>query len=327
VTQELAAKALSTLFDRCDEATQDKIVKELVGGLAGTRTASAAASGGEMATFKELTDIANDAGQPELVYKLMDLSTTSAIWNTRKGVAFALAEQSRSKLEAHMHKLVPTLYRYTFDPNPKIASAMKQVWSALVPEPKKTLLAHLKAVMAHLVDGITSREWRARESSCAALAELLSGRTHSEVGPQLLEIHTRLMRALDDIKDSVRKAALGAWRALASVINRLSDGALAPPAQARAVLDAILPHLLEHGVPHSSPEVRHLCTKQLLQLCKAAGDHLTGHVRALVPALLESLSVVEDPTLNYLQMNAANVGVSDSQVIIIKSSVIIIKVR
>lgn len=40
------------LFERCDEATQDKIVKELVGNLSSTRTASAAASGGEMATFQ-----------------------------------------------------------------------------------------------------------------------------------------------------------------------------------------------------------------------------------------------------------------------------------
>ena len=92
-TQELAARALSTLFDKCDAATQDTIVKELVSSLATTRTASAASSGGDMATFAELSDIANDAGQPELVYKLMELSTTSAVWNTRKGVAFALAGQ------------------------------------------------------------------------------------------------------------------------------------------------------------------------------------------------------------------------------------------
>ena len=101
-TQELAARGLSLLFERCDEATQEKIVKELVGALASTRTAAAGASGGEMATFTELSEIANNAGQPELVYKLMELSTASAMWNTRKGVAFALAGQSRQRLEAHL---------------------------------------------------------------------------------------------------------------------------------------------------------------------------------------------------------------------------------
>ena len=49
------------------------------------------------------------------------------VWNTRKGVAFALAGQSRQRLESHLEKLIPTLYRYTFDPNPRIAQAMKQV--------------------------------------------------------------------------------------------------------------------------------------------------------------------------------------------------------
>ena len=47
-------------------------------------------------------------------------STASAIWNTRKGVAFALAGQSKERLERHAHKLscfaknkvVATLYRY-----------------------------------------------------------------------------------------------------------------------------------------------------------------------------------------------------------------------
>ena len=33
---------------------------------------------------EELQQVANDAGQPELVYKLMELSTASAAWNTRK---------------------------------------------------------------------------------------------------------------------------------------------------------------------------------------------------------------------------------------------------
>ena len=46
--------------------------------------------------LEELQQVANDAGQPELVYKLMELSTSSAVWNTRKGVAFALAAYQRT---------------------------------------------------------------------------------------------------------------------------------------------------------------------------------------------------------------------------------------
>ena len=71
------------------------------------------------------------------------------------------------------------------------------------------------------------------------------------------------MRAVDDIKESVRKAALSAWRALSSVINRLCDGTLAPAAQAEEVLSLVLPTLLELGISHSSDDVRALCTKQV----------------------------------------------------------------
>ena len=115
------------------------ILNQLVKGLTSIKGSNASASGGEMATFTELSEIANNAGQPELVYKLMELSTASAVWNTRKGMAFALGEVSRERLQKHLHKLVPTLYRYTFDPNPRINAAMKQVRQQLrappVPSP------------------------------------------------------------------------------------------------------------------------------------------------------------------------------------------------
>ena len=146
-TQELASKGLSALFDSCDKSKQAEILAELVKGLQTSAKANAHASGGDMATYQELSGIAADAGQPELVYKLMECATSSAVWNARKGavvivvtliriaaaaattstiaatiaagVAFALAEHSRERLEEHLPRLVPMLYRQTFDPNPR----------------------------------------------------------------------------------------------------------------------------------------------------------------------------------------------------------------
>jgi proteasome component ECM29 len=109
------------------------------------------------------------------------------------------------------------------------------VWQSLVPEPKRTLAAHLPAVLAHLLDGVVGREWRAREASCLAMAEILSGRTFDELGAHISELHDKLLRAVDDIKESVRKAALASWRALSSVLSRLVDGAHAPAEQASVV--------------------------------------------------------------------------------------------
>ena len=106
---------------------------------------------------------------------------------------------------------------------------------------------------------------------------------------------------LDDIKETVREAAKAAWRALCSACVRLSEGTC--EAAARGVLEAALPVLLE-AMATPSDEVRRLSAKQLLKLCAAASAHLAPHTTALVPALLESLSVLEDPTLNYLQQQA-----------------------
>ena len=63
-----------------------------------------------------------------------------------------------------------------------------------------------------------------------------------QVGAHITELHDRLMRAVDDIKESVRKAALAAWRALSSVINRLADGSLAPAEQVIAAKNAAEEH-------------------------------------------------------------------------------------
>ncbi|EOD27648.1 hypothetical protein EMIHUDRAFT_204549 [Emiliania huxleyi CCMP1516] len=287
-TQELASKGLSALFDCCDEASRATILQELVAGLQSSRAANASASGGEMATYKELSEIATSVGQPALVYKLMECAASSAVWNTRKGVAFALAEQSRDALEPHLPSLLPTLFRYTFDPNPRVANAMRQLWAALVPDPKPALTKHLQPVLEHLCASLGDRLWRGRESACLALAELLPGRTLAELSPTLARLLTALLRVLDDVKETVRKAAEPAWRAVSSACVRLSDGGRASASDAEAVLEIALPILLDG--------VRAVCTKQLLKLVQGSGKH--------------SLSSNESSALTYMQQHAPGLGVS-----------------
>ena len=204
---------------------------------------------------------------------------------------------------------------------------MKAVWAELVPVPKKALTTHLTAVLAHLKAGLTDRLWRAREASCLALADLLPGREWDELKDSLEALTTALMRALDDIKETVRVAALTCWRALCSVCTRLcsagggggattsrgAGGGGAASARAAEALDLLLPLLLERGVGHAAEDVSKLCAKQLLKLCEAAAPPLLApHTGRLVPRLLENLSVLEDQSLNYLQMHAASAGISDA---------------
>ena len=120
---------------------------------------------------------------------------------------------------------MPKLYRLTFDPNPRVGGAMRALWATLVPDPAPELTAHLQPVLAHVLEGLGDRMWRAREAACLARSELLPGRTYAQLAPVLGELHTKLLRVLDDVKETVREAALKGWRALCSACVRFGEPA------------------------------------------------------------------------------------------------------
>ena len=52
-----------------------------------------------------------------------------------------IAKQAGEQLAPVLHRIVPKLYRYQFDPNPKIQAAMTSIWTALVTDQKNTVSA------------------------------------------------------------------------------------------------------------------------------------------------------------------------------------------
>jgi proteasome component ECM29 len=201
-------------------------------------------------------------------------------------------------------------------------------------------------VLAHVLEGLGDRMWRAREAACLALSELLPGRTYAQLAPVLGELHTKLLRVLDDVKETVREAALKGWRALCSACVRFVEpaggggagksdataaggggggkgigsattttaAAVGPAARdAMALLSELVPLLLETGMQQPAAEVRDRASKQLLKLARAAGDAIGDHAPKLVPALLESLSSLEDPALSYLQLQTGRMGEGTQQ--------------
>ena len=94
---------------------------------------------------------------------------------------------------------------------------------------------HMGPILDDLLRSLTSSVWRSREASCLALNNLLqSGATHSsdaETRSHLLvsllpELWKTLIRVADDIKESVRKAALDTCKRLQKVIINLGKFAL-----------------------------------------------------------------------------------------------------
>lgn len=88
----------------------------------------------------------------------------------------SIAKLAGKQLEPYIGQLVPKLYRYQYDPNPRVRDAMSHIWRALVDEPKKALEEHFAAVVKELLREMGGRLWRNREAACSALADLVQAR-------------------------------------------------------------------------------------------------------------------------------------------------------
>ena len=64
--------------------------------------------------------------------RFLALSSHHALWHTRGGAGFAvealLRGRARRQIAPHLAKLVPRLFRYCFDPAPRVREAMTRVW-------------------------------------------------------------------------------------------------------------------------------------------------------------------------------------------------------
>lgn len=75
-------------------------------------------------------------------------------------------------------------------------------------------------------------------------------------------------------------------------------------AAGQRTIAVLLPCLLDKGMMSPVTEVRALSINTLVKISKSAGAMLKPHAPKLIPALLESLSVLEPQVLNYLSLRA-----------------------
>ncbi|MBN3306147.1 ECM29 protein, partial [Amia calva] len=319
LSQDVASKGLGLVYELGTEQDQQELVSTLVETLmTGKRVKHAVSEdtevfqggslgktpdGQTLSTYKELCALASDLNQPDLVYKFMNLANHHAMWNSRKGAAFGfnmIAAKAGEQLAPYLSQLVPRLYRYQFDPNLGIRQAMTSIWDALVTD-KTAVDKYLKDILQDVISNLTSNMWRVRESSCLALNDLIRGRQLDDIIDQLPEIWETLFRVRDDIKESVRKAADLTLKTLSKVCVRMCEPSSAAAQRTVAVL---LPCLLDKGILSNVSEVRALSIQTLVKISKSAGCRLKPHAPRLIPALLESLSVLEPQVLNYLSLRA-----------------------
>ncbi|KAL3621946.1 hypothetical protein CASFOL_034142 [Castilleja foliolosa] len=330
LTQELASQGLSIVYELGDDAMKKSLVNALVGTLTGSGKRKRAVklvedsevfqegafgespSGGKLSTYKELCNLANEMGQPDLIYKFMDLANYQASLNSKRGAAFGfskIAKLAGDALQPYLRTLVPRLVRYQYDPDKNVQDAMTHIWKSLIADSKKAIDEHLDLIFDDLMIQCGSRLWRSREASCLALADILQGRKFNQVEKHLKRIWIAAFRAMDDIKETVRNAGDRLCRAVASLTGRLCDISLTPVAEARQTMAIVLPLLLTDGIMSKVDIIRKASIGMVTKLAKGAGIAIRPYLNDLVCCMLESLSSLEDQGMNYVELHAEKVGI------------------
>ncbi|GAV78127.1 Ecm29 domain-containing protein, partial [Cephalotus follicularis] len=330
LTQELASQGMSIVYELGDASMKRNLVDALVTTFTGSGKRKRAIklvedsevfqegaigeslSGGKLSTYKELCGLANEMGQPDLIYKFMDLANYQASLNSKRGAAFGfskIAKQAGDALKPHLRSLIPRLVRYQYDPDKNVQDAMAHIWKSLVSDGKRTIDEHLDLIIEDLVVQCGSRLWRSREASCLALTDIIQGRRFEQIGKHLKKIWTAAFRAMDDIKETVRNAGDKLCRALTSLTIRLCDVSLTEVTDASHAMGIVLPFLLSEGILSKVDSIRKASIAVVMKLAKGAGIALRPYLSDLVCCMLESLSSLEDQGLNYVEMHAANVGI------------------
>ena len=336
VVQEASSRGLGLVYEKGDRQLKDELVRDLVGSfsdnrpkMAGTVTedtqlfepGALPTGDGSVTTYKDILNLASEVGDSSLVYRFMSLAANNSIWTSRAafgrfGLSNVFSDSSVDGYLAENPKLYPKLYRYRFDPNPNVQRSMNDIWNALVKDSSATIDKHFNAIMDDLLNSILTKEWRVRQASCAAIAELVQGRPLDKYEDYLGTIWDKCFKVLDDIKGSVRTAAASLARVLTGILTRSLESGDSSLKNATAMLSRVLPFLLStSGLESSAEEVRMFSLHTLLQIIKkSSAKTLRPHIPELVEKLLGLLSTLEPEAINYIHLNASKYNLTEQKI-------------
>ena len=337
LTQETAARGLTLVYEKGGPDLKDDLIKDLVGSfttaksnLAGTVSedtqlfepgALPTGGGSSVTTYKDIVNLASEVGDPSLVYRFMTLASNSAIWSSRAafgrfGLSRILSDSSTDGYLAQNPKLYSSLYRYRFDPNENVRTAMNDIWTALVQDTKATIDSHFDLILEDLLKSILNKEWRVRQASCAALADLIQSTPLSRYEIRLTRIWELAFKVYDDIKETVRKAAKQLAVVLTGTLIRSLEASEESEKTAQAMLRQVIPFLLgPSGLEAGAKDVQHFALERLLEITKKARPAIMKpYLAKLIGHLLALLSSIEPELINYLHLNAQKYGTTEQEI-------------
>lgn len=334
--QEAASRGLGLVYEKGSRELKKDLVQNLVGtfttnkpGLAGNVSADtqlfeegALPTGdGSVTTYKDILSLASEVGDSSLVYRFMSLAANSSIWSSRAafgrfGLSNVLSDSSVDGYLADNPKLYPKLFRYRFDPNPNVQRSMNDIWTALVKNPSATIDKYFDAIMEDLLQSILTKEWRVRQASCAAIGDLIQGRSIEKYDQYLGQIWSLCFKVLDDIKESVRAAAAGLARVLSGILTRSLEGGGSSSKKAIGMLKDVIPFLFStSGLESSAQEVQAFALVTLIDIIKkGSGRTLRPYIPEIIERIIGLLSTLESEVVNYLHLNASKYGTTEQEI-------------
>nr|CAD7446900.1 unnamed protein product [Timema bartmani] len=219
------------------------------------------------------------------------------------GAAFGfstIASKAGQQLSEHLPKIIPRLYRYRFDPTPRIQNSMASIWHALVPETQKTVEQYKQEILLDLCENLTSSQWRVRTSCCVALQDFLRSISLYDCVDRLSSLWGQLLRVMDDVHEGTRQAATNTAKDLSKLCVRCCDASNGKAGE--KIVEAILPVLLGTGICSTVAEIRAISLQTVSQLVGVAGPLLRPHLPILIPALLEAAGELEQRSLSQLSV-------------------------
>ncbi|RLN02926.1 hypothetical protein BBJ28_00002051 [Nothophytophthora sp. Chile5] len=289
----------------------------------------------ENAAYREVSNVAADVGDPELMYALLYLSTADPIWDSFATASSAVAQMPQKAARAfsfiatdklfrasivakagslwmaeeyaNKTKLVPWLFLLKFHSNSKVAAVMGNLWEfakgsgalAATAQAEKTLLRQNWALLFQfaLARLENARNFKYREAACLALIDLLNGAEADALREDFLRLWKTASRAVDDVMEAVGLAGVKLYRYLGELSLRVAAG----DATCRSQL---LEFLTADGITSKNVLCRTLSIDLLLRLVKALkAEDMQDRLAPLLLKLLEYLSSLEMPELQYAQFH------------------------
>ncbi|KAJ8604669.1 hypothetical protein MRB53_041701 [Persea americana] len=333
-----ASRGLGLVYEKGDRSLRDDLVRDLVSSFSSDKQSSLAGTvsadtqlfepgalptgDGSVSTYKDIMSLASEVGDSSLVYKFMSMASSNAIWSSRAafgrfGLSNVLSDSSVDGYLADNPKLYPKLYRYRFDPNTGVRRSMNDIWNALI---KDSCSYHKYSLSTQsfqdLLVSILGKEWRTRQASCAAIADLLQGRPLEKYESYLEDVWNKCFKVLDDIKESVRAAAASLARTLTGILTRALEADNTSSKTAGAMLKHVLPFYYLH-LEWSQALKKCRCLQFTLCL-RSSRRVVEVTLRLFIPELVERLigllSSLEPEAVNYIHLNASKYNLTEQKI-------------